>query len=318
VQNKLAHTAEHAFIGSLQKLKGRIFSVRKVEHRDNKNLIIIAANDLDLDILMAAQKEVNTLINQGKNIIIHNFPSLAEARKAFPNLRANEERIRINQQVRVVEIENHDIAACAMDHATNLRDCGLFLVTRINRKVSELEVNFVVADSAKLTSMELTHKMMDLCQVTGGNYNIILKTVKRIIQNHDMYLEKLRYMSDRILNNIDSVPSHNSGPRTISGTFVGLLDQQIREFANRKIAVEHNLVIVIANLGAEIDSVANVVLARGESLRNIDCSKIFSEVSREWGKGGGKPEFATGVIKREYMDYFINTIVEKIQTKNGP
>jgi len=314
--SKLAHTAEHAFIGALQKLTGRTLSVRKVEHHDNNNLIVIATTDLDLDILMAAQSEVNSLINQGRNIIIHNFVSLAEARRVIPDLRANEERIGINEHVRVIEIEDHDFAACIMDHAANLGECGLFLVTRINRTGLELEVNFVVADSAKLTSMELARKMMNLCQVTGGNYNTIEKTVKRLRQTHDMYLEKARLMSEQILDNIESVSSSNSGPRTISSTFVGLLEQQIREFAIRKTSAENNLVIVIANLGVETDSMASIVLARSGSLRNIDCYKIFSEVSTEWGKGGGKPEFVTGVIKREYMDHFVNRIVEKIQTKD--
>lgn len=72
---------------------------------------------------------------------------------------------------------------------------------------------------------------------------------------------------------------------------------------------------MIANLGVETDSMASIVLARSGSLRNIDCYRIFSEVSTEWGKGGGKPEFVTGVIKREYVDHFVNRIVEKIQTK---
>ena len=314
--SKLAHTAEHAFIGALQKLTGRTLSVRKVEHHDNNNLIVIATTDLDLDILMAAQSEVNSLINQGRNIVIHNFVSLAEARRVIPDLRANEERIGINEHVRVIEIKDHDFAACIMDHAANLGECGLFLVTRINRTGLELEVNFVVADSAKLTSMELARKMMNLCQVTGGNYNTIEKTVKRLRQTHDMYLEKARLMSEQILDNIEPMSSSNSGPRTISGTFVGLLEQQIREFAIRKTAAENNLVIVIANLGVETDSMASIVLARSGSLRNIDCYKIFSEVSTEWGKGGGKPEFVTGVIKREYMDHFVNRIVEKIQTKD--
>jgi alanyl-tRNA synthetase len=253
--SKLAHTAEHAFIGALQKLTGRTLSVRKVEHHDNNNLIVIATTDLDLDILMAAQSEVNSLINQGRTIIIHNFVSLAEARRVLPDLRANEERIGINEHVRVIEIEDHDFAACIMDHAANLGECGLFLITRINRTGLELEVNFVVADAAKLTSMELARKMMNLCQVTGGNYNTIEKTVKRLRQTHDMYLEKARLMSEQILDNIESVSSSNSGPRTISSTFVGLLEQQIRKFAIRKTATENNL-------GVEIDSMASIVLAR--------------------------------------------------------
>ena len=46
MQNRLAHTAEHAFIASLQKLLGKTLDVRKVEHRDYDNLAIIKATEL--------------------------------------------------------------------------------------------------------------------------------------------------------------------------------------------------------------------------------------------------------------------------------
>ena len=62
----------------------------------------------------------------------HTFSSLDEAKKHFPSLRANEERIVGPQQVTVIEIENHDLAACARDHVTNLTECDFFLVTRVS------------------------------------------------------------------------------------------------------------------------------------------------------------------------------------------
>ncbi len=313
VESKLAHTAEHAFIGSLQKLKGKTLSVRKVEHGTTNNLVVISDTDLDIDLLMEAQREVNSLISQGKNVIIHTFSSLAEAKRALPNLRANEDRIGVTEQTRVVEIDNHDVAACVMDHATNLGECDFFLITQVNRAGSDFEVNFVVADSAKHTALELSRKILNLCKNTGANYNTIEETVKKLKRTNIRYGEKSRILTDQILNNVRSIPSHHSGPRTISGTFVGLLDRQVREFVSKKTA-EGNSFIVIANLESESDIMANVVLARSESLNAIDCKKIFSEVSSEGGKGGGKPEFVTGVVKRESMDEFVDGVVRKIQT----
>jgi alanyl-tRNA synthetase len=77
---------------------------------------------------------VNSIIHEGRRIKIHYFKALSEARNRFPNLRANEERIKENNQhVRVIEIEGHDIAACAMEHASNMLECEFFLVTRVAR-----------------------------------------------------------------------------------------------------------------------------------------------------------------------------------------
>src|SRR5687768_18368695 len=51
------------------------------------------------------------------------FASLEEAKKHIPNLRANEERI--SGEVRVVEIEGHDVAACAMEHTEDRKSTRL-------------------------------------------------------------------------------------------------------------------------------------------------------------------------------------------------
>ena len=58
---KAAHTAEHAFIGSLQKILNKTLSVRKVEHKDSYNVAFISASEIHLDLekISMAQKEVN-------------------------------------------------------------------------------------------------------------------------------------------------------------------------------------------------------------------------------------------------------------------
>ena len=60
---------------------------------------------------------------------------------------------------------------------------------------------------------------------------------------------------------------------------------------------------------------ANVVFARSESLFNIDCNRMFREIASEWGRGGGKPNFVTGLIRRENVREFIGTITRKLTTK---
>jgi alanyl-tRNA synthetase len=314
MQNKLAHTSEHAFIGSLQKLMGKTLNVRKVEHRDCDNLVLIAAKDLEVDSVIEAEREVNSLISQGRRVIIHSFGSLAEAKNHLPNLRANEERIGMNHQVRVVEIEGHDLAACVMNHAANLKECGFFLITRMNRIGTDCEINFVVSDAANNHAIDLSSKILKICTETGANYNTVEETVKKLKQTNILHLEKLRKLSEEVLNNIEPEPTRNAGPCIISGTFTGLLDEQVREFASRKIN-ESNLVVVLANLNSELDSMANVVFARSESLFNMDCNRMFKEIASQFGRGGGKTNFVTGVIRRENVGEFISSIVRVAATK---
>lgn len=55
--NRLAHTAEHAFIGSLQKLFDQTLKVRKVEHRDSGNTVFIVIPQLDLDLCLRQRRK---------------------------------------------------------------------------------------------------------------------------------------------------------------------------------------------------------------------------------------------------------------------
>ena len=260
MQNRLAHTAEHAFIGSLQKILGKTLNVRKVEHRDYYNLVIIKATDLDMDIIIKAEQEVNSLITQGRRILTHTFHSLDEAKNQIPNLRANENRIVNNQLIRVVEIEGHDWAACIMDHAANLKECSLFLITGINKVGAEFEINFVVSDAAKNTALDISIKILNICKETGANYNTIEETTKKLKQINRLYLEKLKMLTQHILDHVNPRRTHGEGPWIISGTFVGLLDEQVREFASKKIVELNPVVVVLANFSSNGDSTANAYL----------------------------------------------------------
>jgi len=314
MENKIAHTAEHAFIGSLQKLMNKTLNVRKVEHRDYDNLVIITDADIEMHSVIEAERAVNSLISQGRRILIHSFGSLAEAKNHIPNLRANENRIGMNNQVRVVEIEGHDLAACVMDHVANLKECGFFLITRVHRIGPDYEINFVVSNAATHAAIDLSSKILNICTEIGANYNTVEETVKKLRQTNFNLLEKLKKLTEEVLNNIKPYPTRNSGSCILRGTFTGLLDEQVREFAGRKIS-ESNLVVVLANLNSDLDSMATVVFARSESLSNIDCNRIFKEIASECGSGGGKSNFATGVIRKENVGDFISTIVRIVETK---
>ncbi|MDP9290476.1 MAG: hypothetical protein M3P08_20085 [Thermoproteota archaeon] len=148
------------------------------------------------------------------------------------------------------------MAASVMDHAANFEECGFFLITRMNRIGSDYEINFVVSDAANSHAIDLSSKILKICTETGANYNTVEETVKKLNQTNILHLKKLRKLTEEVLNNIEQEPTRNTGPCIISGTFTGLLDEQVREFASRKIS-ESNLVVVLTNLNSELDSMAN-------------------------------------------------------------
>ena len=302
VHDRLAHTAEHAFIGSLQKLLGQTLWVRKVEHKSSGNTAFIVIPQLDLETVIKAESEVNALIAQGRKISERTFASLEEARRQIPNLRANEERI--EGEVRVIVIENHDVAACVRDHASNLQECDFFLVTRLSKSGSEYEVDFVVGRQAKETAVALS-RLLKVCGELGANINTIENTARKLRLENESNIGKLRALGREKLSAIK--PATNGRITLLKGIFENLVDDQLQEFAGKKIA-DANTVVLIANVGSET---ASIVFARNEQME-IDCNRLFKQFAGPDGRGGGKPNFVTGVVKKEAVNKVLDRIGQEI------
>jgi alanyl-tRNA synthetase len=304
VHDSLAHTAEHAFIGSLQKLMGQTLKVRKVEHNGASNTAFIVIPQLDLDIVLKAESEVNSLIAEGRRVVVRTFSSLKDAKKHLPNLRANEERIA--SEVRVVEIESHDAAACAMDHTSNLQECDFFLITRLSKSGSEYEVDFAVGRQAKETAVALSARLLRVCRELGANINTVENTAKKLKAESENNTRKLKELGREKLADIRPI---TGGKITLlKGVFENLVDDQLQEFAGEKIA-HTDTAVLIANVGNEM---ASIVFARNEKLEAIDCNMLFKQFAGVEGRGGGKPHFVTGVVKKEAVSRVIEAIASEI------
>jgi alanyl-tRNA synthetase len=305
VHDKIAHTAEHAFIGSLQHLLNRTLRVRKVEHKGSSNTAFIVTPNLDLSIVLRAESQVNSLIAQGRNVTRRTFQSIDEAKKQVPALRANEERI--SGEVKVVTIENHDVAACAMEHTSNLRECDFFLVTRLSKSGTEYEVDFVVGQQAKETAISMSAKLLSVCSAIGANVNTIENTVKRVLSENVDNHYRLKALSREKLEGMS--PQGNGRTTLLKGIFSNLSDEELQEFAGEKIANE-NTIVLLANTGSS--EMANMVFARNEKMANIDCNKIFKQFAGADARGGGKPHFIRGVVKKDIVSNLIERISSEI------
>jgi alanyl-tRNA synthetase len=311
VHNKLAHTAEHAFIGSLQRLLNRTIKVRKVEHRNTDNSVFISLAQLDLDLIFTAAYEVNSLITNGRKIMTYSFETLSEAKKIFPTMRVNEERIKNSNPVRVVEIKDHDISACAMEHTEDLTNCGLFLITGLSKDGDEYEVKFVVGKEAREAAIILCEKIMRICSEIGANSNTIENSVRKLKNESEINRDKLKRLTREKLSAI--VPIINkSGTVFIQGRFSALEDEEIRKFISRKIAESKNTAIFVANQNSDSDINSNVVFARTEEMLNLDCNQLFRRICGTDGRGGGKANFMLGVVKNERLPWIINEIANQL------
>ena len=310
MDNKVAHTAEHAFIGSLQRLLGRTIEVSKVEHRDTYHTAFITQTDviLDFEKIMAAEMEVNKLIIEGRKVNHFKFKTLKEARKTIPHLRANEERLSDEKEISVVEIENHDIAACSMEHAENLSECLFFLVINMTKNVNNYEIKFMIGLNAMNEAVKLTNKIYSICNNTGANYNTIEETINKINKQRLIFSRILKNITIRSLEAIE--PKYlGDNVKFIIKVLYDLDFKEIQKYVNFKVSEKRTVVILVNNTESDF---ANLIFARSNDL-SINCIDAINKLADSINagiNGGGKPNFIIANINKSMSNVILEGLIE--------
>ena len=311
MNTKAAHTAEHAFIGSLQKILNRTLSVRKVEHKDSYNVAFINASEIQLDFekISMAQKEVNRLILEGRKILHHSFPSMNEAKMKLPNLRANDARLADAEKITVVEIEKHDVAACSMEHVNNLSECIFFLVTGLSKNGSDYEIKFMVGKNAMDEAVNAIEKINMICDQIDANYNTVEATIRRLYDERQQYYGQLKKITNKMLNEIPIQHFEKNNVTVISSILDNANWRIIQNFAGEKI-LEPRTIVILINMDDR--DMANLLFARSADV-DLDCVKIFQNLrkNQEIGLGGGKPNFVNAKIVKPMSDKILQTLTEE-------
>jgi alanyl-tRNA synthetase len=311
MSTKAAHTAEHAFIGSLQKILNKTLNVRKVEHKDGYNVAFINASEVQLDIEMIslAQKDVNRLILEDRKILHHSFHSLNDAKMKIPNLRANESRLADADKITVIEIENHDVSACSMEHVNNLSECKFFLVTSLTKNGADYEIKFMVGKNAMDEAVKATEKINMICHQIDANYNTVEATIRRLYAEREQYHEQLKIITKKTLNELPTKHFKKNNVTVISSILNNANWRIIQNFAAEKILEPRTIIILI---NTDDGNMANLIFARSIDV-DLDCVKIFQNLRKnhEIGTGGGKPNFVNAKIVNSMSNEILEALIEE-------
>jgi len=311
MSTQAAHTAEHAFIGSLQKILNKTLNVRKVEHKDKYNVAFINASEVQLDIKMIsmAQKDVNRLILEDRKILHHSFHSLNEAKMKIPNLRANESRLAEADKITVIEIENHDVSACSMEHVNNLSECIFFLVTSLTKNGADYEIKFMVGKNAMDEAVKAIEKINMICHQIDANYNTVEATISRLYTEREQYYEQLKIITNKMLNDLPTQHFKKKNVTVISSILNNANWRIIQNFAGEKI-LEPRTIIILVN--TDDGDMANLIFARSVDV-DLDCAEIFQNLrkNQEIGTGGGKPNFINAKIVKSMSNKILESLTNQ-------
>lgn len=285
-----AHTAEHVFMRALTK-RVDVFPVL-VEHDGWRGKIVLEGDEPTWIAVSEALAEANSILMEGRRVLEYVFPSLEDARRAFPGLRAYEERIK--PPVRVVEVEGYDWAACARRHAESTLEAWCIFVSDL-RSLSKgrYELRFSAGPAAAEACSIVLREAASAARALNAKLDSLSAQVTALISRANSLHEAQRAITRALLRGPKVI-------RTNSGTELRVVESRGLEFKgilqdSAAAAAESGAFLLLVSPD-ESGGRAQVLLAR-PSASAVNVGDLLRELLRALGgNGGGRPEVATGSV----------------------
>jgi len=276
------HTGEHLLFSRLKLLSPDLELVKIAITPERKSFVL--KGPLDWDAVANAQEMARQAIEASlpitESVVRKGDPILERTRVKLDRIPGDE--------VRVVSIGDIDRAACAGVHVRNTGELGLLLITKFTsaRPAADYEVEFEVGAKARARALELSAAALQAAGSVGSRPQDLLSAVANLKAAKERAEASLRSYSAQALRGL--IPSEVGGVKLYSGIFEGVDKKVLMDAANEFTAEE--AVCVLGSAGERF----LLVVACHPSV-GIDCVAALNEaLATVGGKGGGKPNFATG------------------------
>jgi alanyl-tRNA synthetase len=247
--------------------------------------VLIVKGHLDWDMVRDAVHEVNDIIAAGAEVTCHHVDR--------ENMVEGGPRVKLDRisdrMVRVVSIGVHDSAACAGVHLKDAREVGMLLVNKFTsaKPAGDWEIEFLVGPEA--VSLAIDHSVRSL--MLAERMGALPQDSLTAFDNRDRELARardaLRTYGKLALSSLR--PEQLGEHRLFSGSFIGLDRKLVMEKANELVAEGGAVAALVCQ-----DDKTFLVLACSADVK-LDCVSLLNAVlSQHGGRGGGRPNFASG------------------------
>ncbi len=277
-----AHTGEHLLFSSLSKRTE--MELVKISLSKEKKVLIVKGH-LDWDMVRDAVHEVNDIIAAGAEVSCQHVDR--------ENMVEGGPRVKLDRiadrMVRVVSIGGHDSAACAGVHLRDAKEIGMLLVSKFTsaKPAGDWEIEFLVGKEAVASAVDYSVRSLMLAERMGA----LPQDSLTAFDNRDRELTRARDALKAYGKlALSSVEPERLGDITLfSGSFIGLDRKLVMERANEMVAAERSVAAFVCQ-----DERTFLVLARSADME-LDCVSLLNKVLSSYqGRGGGRPNFASG------------------------
>lgn len=309
------HTAEHIFYKSLTKILPNL-ELKKLwltfdddKREGNGTIVIESSKPLNWKILVEAEAEVNKIIHENRSVKTY----ISNVKDLTKDVRIKESLLKRVDQVRVVEVEEFDKAACSGTHVERTGEIMFFKITSMEKKnANTYHLNFKIGKDALNFTLTVSNQVIWKAQTLRYNPNEVVY----VLEKHEKLRETLNDLKTKLLEiipqdiernkeNIHNIPIYHYICRGLGVKELTKLGRKLRK------KIEGNFIAILVGTN---ETVSFVAISKGV---NLDLSKILKGFLADYsGKGGGKPDFAIyGIKKPNNVNDLLNNLINRFKLK---
>lgn len=304
--NMQAHTGQHILSASFL----REFNAETLAVKMNAR----GLSTVDVSLADLTQVQIEQIEDLANRVITEN----RQVKSYFvtpdsPKLNALRREVKFDKvsgDVRLVEIENFDLSACAGTHFPQTGMLGLVKILKAENYKGGSRIHFAVGSEFMAQFRQYQHQLDAVSNMLSSGIETVSELVEKLLIERNELSKQLASQSRQLLTyEVQNIlESHTA--KVINLAFDNRNNDELKTLASLLTENENKLVVLINQIGEDM----TVIVA--SSHKDSHAGNILRAILGEFdGRGGGREAYAQGVIKN-FSD--ISALLDVIDTQLEP
>lgn len=279
-----AHTASHALYGAGRQLLADLgyggFGIGDEKVRVDFE----TTTTIDKETLVDLERLVNRVVWESRAVSWEELPreeALSRDDVAFNT--KTEEGMTGEEMVRIVEIDEWDVAACGGTHVGNTREIGpVTVLDRSNPGEGLTRVEFAVGPTAIEQRAEEALAARHASRALDTQVTELPEAVERVLDEREALTESVQNLRTQViearLSDLEEATVQRDGVEWLAGEIPTDDANALAEFAQRLVEQTASVVALVSESGSYV-----AVATNGD----VDAQTVVDDITTEFGGGGG-------------------------------
>ncbi|GAB5492239.1 MAG: serine-tRNA(Ala) deacylase AlaX [Phototrophicaceae bacterium] len=286
--NTQAHTGQHILSASfLRECSAETVAVKM--NATGLSTVDIGLPNLSSEQIKTVEALANQIIMENRSVksyfVAPDSPKLNELRRSV-------KFDKVSGDVRLVEIENFDLSACAGTHFPQTGMLGAIKILKYENYKGGSRIYFAVGTELIQQFRQYHHEIEIISQMLSSGVEGLSDLVEKLLSERNLLQKQVRTQSRQLLQYEaqEVLASHTT--KIIKLAFENRENSDLKMLAS--LLTENDIKLVA--LVNQMDEDMTVIVASSDS--DSHAGNILREILSEFdGRGGGRDDYAQGVIK---------------------